>query len=227
MMGWSPTQAEEHAFGRILYPQGRPRAQSHLRPRRPCGCNRGGRSRFAVGRLPVRLWGLNGPTPGLRTRREGSSAEPTATTGRWFLSVCYRNPEYTFSGGYAKNPRLRHASPRPLAGAFSKRLTACSLRLFGSRCPHKGCLQARARLYRGTTRFSSHVSVFHHARARLPPRPSKGVASAARTSVTYGQQCPLLAPTGLVDSIGQTHLLRRQLGRYHVPIHHSGYRNAA
>jgi len=29
-----------------------------LRPRRPCGCKGGGRSRFAVGRLRRRLWGL-------------------------------------------------------------------------------------------------------------------------------------------------------------------------
>ena len=59
---------------RILYPQGRGRARLHPRPRRPCGCKGGGRSRFAVGRLRRRLWRLNGSTPGLWTRREGSLA---------------------------------------------------------------------------------------------------------------------------------------------------------
>jgi hypothetical protein len=32
------------AFCRTLYPQGRQRARPPLRPRRPCGCNRGGRT---------------------------------------------------------------------------------------------------------------------------------------------------------------------------------------
>src|SRR5262245_18102565 len=39
------------AFCRILYPQGRRRAWPYRRPRRPCGCKGGGRSRFAVGRF--------------------------------------------------------------------------------------------------------------------------------------------------------------------------------
>src|SRR5262245_11437329 len=50
------------SFCRILYPQGCAWARLQLKPRRPCGCKRGGRSRFAVGRLRRRLWGLNGST---------------------------------------------------------------------------------------------------------------------------------------------------------------------
>src|SRR5688572_12306298 len=38
-------------FRRTLYPQGRRGARPRLRPRRPCGCNRGGRTRFAAGRF--------------------------------------------------------------------------------------------------------------------------------------------------------------------------------
>jgi hypothetical protein len=71
------------AFCRILYPQGRGRARPHPRPRRPCGCKGGGRSRFAVGRLPVRLWGLNRPTPASRTAGRGLWRDGALRAGMW------------------------------------------------------------------------------------------------------------------------------------------------
>jgi diketogulonate reductase-like aldo/keto reductase len=61
-------------FCRILYPQGRRPGAASPGPRRPCGYKGGGRSHFAVGRLRLGLWSLNGSTAGLSCPREGRRA---------------------------------------------------------------------------------------------------------------------------------------------------------